>query len=124
MGSDDSKKIDLPKQPKFAKVGQAGLEIASGAVPGVGGLFSLAASKWSEEEQDRVNEFFRTWIEMLRDELKEKEKTVIEIMARLDLQDGKIDERVKSSEFQTLLKKPSAGSRFICSSIPARAACC
>src|SRR2546421_61152 len=42
---------------------------------------------------------------MLRDELKEKEQTIIEVMARLDLQDEAIAERVESKEYQSLLKK-------------------
>jgi hypothetical protein len=42
---------------------------------------------------------------MLKDELKEKEKTVFEIMARLDLQDEEIAKRVESKEFQSLMKK-------------------
>ncbi len=42
---------------------------------------------------------------MLEDELKEKEQTIVEIMARLDLQDEKIQERVESREYQSLLKK-------------------
>jgi hypothetical protein len=42
---------------------------------------------------------------MLRDELREKEKTIFEIMARLNLQDEEIAKRVESKEFQSLVKK-------------------
>ena len=42
---------------------------------------------------------------MLHDELREKEATVIELMARLDLNDEKIAARVESKEFQSLVKK-------------------
>lgn len=42
---------------------------------------------------------------MLQDEIKEKELTVLEIMARLDLQDEEIAKRVENKEFQPLLKK-------------------
>ncbi len=42
---------------------------------------------------------------MLHDELKEKEETIIEIMARLDLQDEAIAKRVESKEYQSLIKK-------------------
>lgn len=42
---------------------------------------------------------------MLQDELKEKEATMIEILARLDLQDQEINERVNSKEFQSIVKK-------------------
>ena len=42
---------------------------------------------------------------MLKDELKEKEQTIIEIMGRLDLTDEKIARRIESSEFQSLIRK-------------------
>ena len=42
---------------------------------------------------------------MLQDELKEKEDTIIEIMARLDLQDEAISERISSTQYQSLVKK-------------------
>jgi len=42
---------------------------------------------------------------MLQDEIKEKEETIIEIMARLDLQDEAIAKRVESKEYQSLVKK-------------------
>ena len=42
---------------------------------------------------------------MLADEIKEKEATIIEIMARVDLQDEKVAERLESKEFQSLIKK-------------------
>lgn len=42
---------------------------------------------------------------MLQDELKEKAQTILEIMARLDLQDDAIAARAESKEFQSLLNK-------------------
>ena len=42
---------------------------------------------------------------MLQDEFREKEQTIIDIMARLDLQDEQISNRVESREYQSLLKK-------------------
>jgi len=42
---------------------------------------------------------------MIRDELKEKEETIIQIMARLNLQDEAISKRVESKEYQSLVKK-------------------
>ncbi|MEQ1936282.1 MAG: hypothetical protein ABL962_20700, partial [Fimbriimonadaceae bacterium] len=59
----------------------------------------------SEKEQAKVNQFFEQWIRMLEDEIREKAATVVEIMARLDLQDEKIAARVESREFQSLVKK-------------------
>jgi hypothetical protein len=44
-------------------------------------------------------------MQMLADELREKEETIVEIMARLDLNDERIAERVESKEYQSILKK-------------------
>ena len=74
-------------------------------MPLAGGLLSAAASSWSEHEQEKVNRFFEQWIKMLQDELKEKEQTVVEMMARLDMQDENVTARIESPEYQALLKK-------------------
>ena len=42
---------------------------------------------------------------MLEDELREKGKTLAEVVARLDMQDEKIRERIESPEYQALVKK-------------------
>jgi len=63
------------------------------------------SSAWSEAEQEKVNRFLDYWIQMLKDELKEKEQTIVEIMARIDLADEKIGDRIESSEFQSLVRK-------------------
>lgn len=99
---------DEPTYPEGGtgkKVARGALQVVGGAVPGVGGIFSAIAGAWSEQEQERVNRFFQHWVQMLQDELREKEQTIIEIMARLDLQDEKIAKRVESEEYQSLLKK-------------------
>lgn len=101
QASDES----VPEERKRGKFARGALQAVSGAVPFVGGVFSAIAGAWSEREQVKVNKFFEQWIKMLEEEIREKEATVIEIMARLDLQDEKISERVTSSEYQSLLKK-------------------
>jgi len=87
------------------KIARGALAIIGGVVPFAGGLFSAAAGAWSEHEQQRVNDFFKHWMEMLKDEIKEKEKTILEIMARLDLHDEEVNKRLESPEYQSLLKK-------------------
>jgi hypothetical protein len=81
------------------------LNAASGAIPFAGGLLSAAASHWSETEQERAMEALRSWIKMLEDELREKQSTILEIIARLDMHDEEIAKRVQSKEYQSLLKK-------------------
>jgi hypothetical protein len=44
-------------------------------------------------------------MEMLAAEMREKQRTIIEIAARLDMHDEEIAKRVKSSEYQKLLRK-------------------
>jgi len=95
----------MPEEGKAAKAARGALQVASGAVPVVGGILSALAGAWSEREQTKVNRFFEQWVRMLEDEIREKEATVVEIMARLDLQDEKIAARVESKEFQSLVKK-------------------
>lgn len=96
---------NLPEGGRGPKIVRGALQIIGGAVPFAGGLFSAAAGAWSENEQERVNNFFKHWIKMLEDEIREKERTILEIMARLDIHDAKIAERLESKEYQSLLKK-------------------
>jgi hypothetical protein len=100
-GSEDG----MPDEGKAGPWGRGALQVAAGAVPVVGGILSALAGAWSEREQAKVNRFFEQWVRMLEDEIREKEATVVEVMARLDLQDEKIAERVESKEFQSLVKK-------------------
>ena len=95
----------MPEDSNAAKAARGALQVASGAVPLVGGILSALAGAWSEREQAKVNRFFEQWVRMLQDEIREKEATVIEIMARIDLQDEQIVARVESKEFQSLVKK-------------------
>lgn len=96
---------EFPKTGKVAKISRGALSTIGGAVPFVGGVFSAISGAWSEHEQDKINSLFKHWVQMLQDELKEKEETIIEIMARLDLQDEEISNRVESKEYQSLVKK-------------------
>ena len=103
--SDDEKK--LPQKVPSSKRGRTGRAVLNtlGAVPFAGGLFSAAAGYWGEKEEERANEFLKNWIEMVHDEIREKERTILEIMARVDLHDEAIEERITSDSFQGLLKK-------------------
>ena len=96
---------ELPKEDKGGKIARSAIQAIGGAVPFAGGIFSAIAGAWSENEQQKANRFFEHWIQMLKDELKEKEQTIVEIIARLDFQDEKISERVESKEYQSLVRK-------------------
>lgn len=92
------------KDAKGNKWIRGALNVAGSAVPFAGGFLSAAASVWGENEQQRAMDALRAWIRMLEEELKEKQRTILEIMARLDMHDERIAERVRSDEYQSLLK--------------------
>jgi hypothetical protein len=96
---------DLPDGGKGSRTLRFILNAASGAIPLAGGLLSAGAGAWSEREQARINDFLKHWIEMLFADMKEKEQTILEITARLDMHDEKTAERIKSPEYQALLRK-------------------
>lgn len=103
--NDLENEITLPEERKVAKYARGAMQAVGGAIPFAGGVFSAIAGAWSEGEQEKFNRFFQHWVHMLQDELKEKEETILEIMARLDLQDEEISKRIESKEYQSLLKK-------------------
>lgn len=87
------------------RAARATLNAISGAVPILGGLISAGAGYWSEKEQEEVTNILKQWIQMLEDELREKGKTIAEIVARLDMHDEEVKQRIESPEYQSLLKK-------------------
>lgn len=96
---------DLPQGAKGAVVARGIMNTASGAIPLAGGLLSAIASAWSEKEQERVNAFLHHWLKMLKAEMEEKERTILEIMARVDISNEDTARRVESPEYQALLRK-------------------
>ena len=93
------------KNGKLGKVSRAGLNMASGAIPFLGGVLSAIAGAWGEAEQEHVNNMLRQWIQMLEDELHEKGKTIADVIARLDIKDEAVSKRIESNEYQIILKK-------------------
>lgn len=90
---------------KKGKITRVGMNAAAGMIPYLGGFLAAAAAAWSEEEQTKAHDLLRQWVQMLEDELREKGRTITEIVARIDMQDEEISRRVESDEFQRLLKK-------------------
>lgn len=81
------------------------LQALGGAIPLLGGLLSAVAGYWSERDQERVNEFLSAWLKMLQDEFREKQQVIGEVVARLDVHDEEIAKRLRSDEYQALLRK-------------------
>jgi hypothetical protein len=84
---------------------RAALNALGSSIPFVGGLINAGMSYWSEKEAEEITNILRQWVQMLEDELREKGKTIAEIVARIDTQDERIKERIESPEYQSLLKK-------------------
>lgn len=100
----DKEKHDLPGNSSN-KWKRAALNSAAGVIPFAGGLLAAAAGAWSEKEQDTINKIFQQWVQMLEEELREKSEAIIDIMARLDMHDESIKQRLESPDYQSLLKK-------------------
>jgi hypothetical protein len=103
--SDLTPDAELPKGIRGGRAIRALINAVGGAIPFAGGLASAGAGAWSEQEQEKVNRVLEHWIKMLQAELAEKAQTILEIMARLDMNDQKTAERVASPEYQSLLRK-------------------
>ena len=97
--------LDMPEAAKGAMIARGALNTVGGVIPFAGGFLSAIAGIWGEKEQERVNRFFEHWMKMLAEEMREKERTILEIMSRLDMHDEEISKRIESSEFQSLLRK-------------------
>jgi hypothetical protein len=96
---------ELPKGVRGGRAIRAVLNAAAGAIPFAGGVLSAGSGAWSEREQEKVNSFFEHWLKMLQQEMAEKAQTILEIMARLDMNDEKTAQRVASPEYQSLIRK-------------------
>jgi hypothetical protein len=79
--------------------------LIGGAIPVAGSIVSASAGVWGEAEQERAMAALRAWVKMLEDELREKQCTMLEIISRLDMHDDEIARRVRSDEYQQLLRK-------------------
>ncbi len=104
-GTEISADPQPPSSSGSAKIGRGVLQAVGGAVPFLGGLLSAAAGYWSEREQEKINEFIAAWVKMLQDEVREKEEVLGGVVARLDLHDEELNNRVRSDEYQALLRK-------------------
>ena len=96
--------IDPPKGVRGGTAIRAVLNAAGGAIPLVGGICQPLGA-WSERDQEKINSFLEHWLKMLQAEMAEKAQTIIEIVARLDMNDENTAERVNSPEYQALLRK-------------------
>lgn len=95
---------NLPSGSNIARIGRATLNVGS-AIPGVGGFLAAIAGEWSEREQENVNRFIEQWLRRLQDQMREQAQTIAEVIARVDMNDEKVRERVESKEYHKLLDR-------------------
>lgn len=85
--------------------GPAGAEAGELAGGVAGGALSGAIGISSEQDQQRINEIIHMWLKTQADELQEIGQTMFEVMAKLDLADERVKERLESPEYLRLIKK-------------------
>src|SRR5438309_27012 len=98
----NAERDEVRKQMEAALSGGAGPKLArfalaflGGAVPFVGGAMSGAAGVWSESNQEHFNRILAAWLQLQERELIEIALTLREVVARLDMDDAKIQERIQ-----------------------------
>lgn len=78
---------------------------ALGSIPWVGGVLSASAGLRSEQDQGKVNELLKLWLEEHKEKISELGKTLVEILSRLDKLGEEIQERIESPHYLALVRK-------------------
>ena len=88
--------------PAFARflIGTIG-----GAIPVVGGAFSAGANAWSERDQQKFDKLLAAWLKLQAQEIEEIGQTLSEVQIRIDFSDPRVQERIESSEYLSLIRK-------------------
>jgi hypothetical protein len=96
---------NLPQGTPHGRLLRFILNAAAGAIPMAGGLLAAGSGAWSEKEQETINNFFHHMHEQQKAKTTEQLQMILEINARLDMNDKTTAERVASPEYQSLLNK-------------------
>lgn len=72
---------------------------------GFAGAMSGAAGAWGESEQDGVNDLLQECLCVQREQIEDVTSNVMQILARLNLDDEETARRVESPEYQALLRR-------------------
>jgi hypothetical protein len=67
----DSSSPEEPKRVPGGALIRGAINSFGGLIPVVGSVLSAAAGAWSEQEQEKFNQFIKQWIKMLEDEARE-----------------------------------------------------
>jgi hypothetical protein len=86
---------------KYSRIAMTAL----GSIPWVGSILSVVASISSEKEQDTKNKILALWIDEHEHKFKELGMTLNEIFTRFESFGDKINKRIDSPEYLTLVRK-------------------
>lgn len=100
-----NEKEQLREDMDNALAGGAGPAVARFALACIGGIAGAAGGAWSGAEHKRFNKIFASWLKLQEEEIKEIGITLAEVMIRLDVNDSKVEERVQSPQYLSLVKK-------------------
>lgn len=100
----EEEEASLPSSSNFARLGRATLNVGSG-LPGIGGFLAAIAGEWSERDQENVHRFIEQWFRRLEDQMREQARTIAEVIARIDMDDERIRDRVESKEYHKILDR-------------------
>jgi len=89
------------KRKKYARFVMAAL----GGIPWVGGLIAAASSLSAEQDQQRISDLQRIWLEEHKAKVEELGQTLNDIFVRLDNFAEDVQERVESPEYLALVRK-------------------
>ncbi len=81
------------------------LATLGGIFPVFGGAFGAGAGAWSEHEQNTFNRLFAAWLKLQEDEIQEIGRTLAEVMIRIDYTDPRVEKRIQSPEYLSLIRK-------------------
>ena len=101
---DSGKKLaDFLRSRRYAKYMRF-VFAALGSIPWVGGLISASAALHAEQEQGRVNEFSRQWVEEHQQKIQHLNETLAQMISRLEQLGPQVEERLGDESYLGLVR--------------------
>lgn len=101
---DSGKKLaDFLRSRRYAKYMRF-VFAALGSIPWVGGLISASAALHAEQEQGRVNELGRQWVEEHQQKIQHLNETLAQMISRLEQLGPQVEERLGDESYLGLVR--------------------
>jgi uncharacterized coiled-coil protein SlyX len=101
---DSGKKLaDFLRSRRYAKYMRF-VFAALGSIPWVGGLISASAALHAEQEQGRVNELSRQWVEEHQQKIQHLNETLAQMISRLEQLGPQVEERLGDESYLGLVR--------------------